>query len=146
MKLKLLTAGLTMAVLSSCSHMGRNELRSVSPMAERVHKALDETVIPEVDLENVTVQDALNIWSTESRTYHPQHFKFEHIISYPMVFTQGTAKPVAAAQSFLKVTVRRKNITSKRLLDEICQQANLTWTITGRVILIQAASQSATGQ
>jgi hypothetical protein len=35
------------------------------------------------------------------------------------------------------VTVRRKNITSERLLDEICQQSNSTWTILGRVIVVK---------
>jgi len=137
MKWKLIVAGVAVAVCSSCSHLGRNELRSSSPLSKQIHRALDETVIPEVDLENVSAVDALNTWSALSRTYHPQHFKFQHVVSYPVTYTQGATGTVAAGPGSAKVTVRRKNITSKRLLDEICHQSNLEWTIAGRVILVR---------
>ncbi len=107
---------------------------------------MKRTVIPEIDLENVKAEEALNIWSDKSRTYHPQHFQFKHIVVYPMTFSQGTAKPVASRGSAQIVTVRRRNITSKRLLDEICEQSNLTWTITGRVILIRPRGSVPDGQ
>ena len=107
---------------------------------------MDRTVIPEVDLQSVKAEEALKVWTEKSRTYHPQHFKFQHIVSYPMTFTQGPAKPAASRWSVQTVTVRRRNITSKRLLDEICQQSNLTWTIAGRVILIRPRDSLPEGQ
>ncbi len=137
MKLKLIIGCVVVALFSSCTHLGRNELPSSSPRAAQIHQALDQTVIPEVDLENVTPQKALAFWSAQSRAFHPQHFKFEHVVSYPVTFSPGTAKTAASRQKILRVTVRRKNITSKRLLDEICHQSNLVWTIAGRVILIK---------
>lgn len=136
-KLKLIIGCVIVAVCSSCAHLGRNEVASSSPRAKEIHKALNQTVIPEVDLEHVTAVEALNVWSELSRTYHPLHFKFQHVVSYPVTFAQGAAKPVAAPRNFPGVTVRRKNITSKHLLDEICHQSNLEWTIAGRVILIK---------
>ena len=136
-KLRLIIGCLAMAVLSSCSDLGRNESRSSSPRAEQIHQALEHTVIPEVDLENVTAEYALKTWSEKSQAAHPQHFKFQHVLSYPMILTQGTTKSMAAPTTVPRVTVRRRNITSKRLLEDICQQAKLTWTITGKVIVVR---------
>lgn len=90
-------------------------------------------------------EDALKSWEDMSRTYHPQHFKFTHVISYPITYTVQTTAPgetrrvptATAVPTQTKVTVRRKNITSKQLLDEICHEANLAWTIMGRAIVIK---------
>ena len=106
---------------------------------------MNETVIPEVDLENVPAEDALKFWEGTSRTYQPQHFKFVHVMSYPITYTVQTTAPgetrkvptAAPAPVQHKVTVRRKNITSEQLLDEICHEANLVWTIMGRAIVIK---------
>jgi hypothetical protein len=125
--------------------MGRSELPSSSPRAAEIQKALDQTVIPVVDLENMKAEDALKSWEDMSRTYHPQHFKFVHVMSYPITYTVQTTAPgetrrvptAAAVPTQAKVTVRRKNITSKQLLDEICHEANLVWTIMGRAIVIK---------
>ena len=141
MNLKLIIGCVIVAVCSSCAHLGRNELASSSPRAKEIHKALDQTVIPEVDLENVTAAEALNVWSELSRQHHPLHFKFQHTLSYPMTFVQGKAGTVTVPQ-IPKVTVRRKNITSKHLLDEICHQSTLLWTIAGRVILVKPGGPS----
>jgi len=115
---------------------------------------MNRTVIPEVDLENVKPDDALKFWDAMSTNYHPQHFKFVHVVSYPVTYTvQPTvssathqAPAVILAPTPHKVTVRRKNITSKRLLDEICHQANLTWTIMGREIVIRPRLPGADAQ
>ncbi|HUJ10212.1 MAG TPA: hypothetical protein VL171_09315 [Verrucomicrobiae bacterium] len=139
-----LIIGFTVAVLlASCSDLGQNEQRSVSPRAKEIRAALNHTVIPEIDLENVTPEEALRVWAEKSREYHPLHFKFQHVLSYPMTFSQGTLTTGATSGRSPKVTVRRKNITSKRLLDEICQEANLVWTITGRVIVIRPQTTTA---
>src|ERR1700687_3842657 len=87
MKRELILGCLAMAVFSSCSHLGQSELPSSSPRAQEIRTAMDRTVIPEVDLENVKVEAALKFWDETSRTYHPQHFKFVHVISYPMTYT-----------------------------------------------------------
>ena len=137
MKLKLIIGCVVVAVCTSCAHLGRNELPSSSPRANEIHKALDETVIPEVDLENVTPEEALRVWAELSREYHRLHFKFQHILSYPVTYTQGTTQSTTVAPTLPKVTVRRKNVTSGTLLDEICHESNLMWTIAGRVILIK---------
>ncbi len=102
-------------------------------------------MIPLVDLENVKTEDALKFWEDMSRSYHPQHFKFVHIMSYPITYTVQTTAPgqtrkvptTTPVVTQPKVTVRRKNITSKELLDEICHEANLVWTIMGRAIVIK---------
>lgn len=154
MKPRLIIGCALVAIVSACSHLGRNELQSSSPRAEEIRTAMNQTVIPEIDLDNVSAEDALNVWSLDSRTYHPQHFKFQHIVSYPVSYSvqptgQGSRRTVAASASLAnapKVTVRRKHITSKRLLDEICRQANLTWTIAGRVILIRPRGSPPNGQ
>ena len=114
---------------------------------------MNRTVIPQVDLENVKPEDALKFWTEASSTAHPQHFKFQHVLSYPMVYSKATAASAAqnlpaipATVALHNVTVRRKNITSKRLLDEICHQANLSWIIAGKVILVKPAVPSPDGQ
>jgi len=140
-KQELILGCLVMAVFSSCSHLGQSEQPSSSPRADEIRAAMNRTVIPEIDLENVKAEDALKYWQETSRTYHPQHFKFVHVMSYPTSFTvpgaTGNASAVVPAPTLHKVTVRRKNITSKRLLDEICHQANLVWTIMGRAVVIE---------
>jgi len=137
MKLRFFIGCLIVAVGASCTHLGRNELPSSSPRANEIHKALNETVIPEVDLEKVSADQALRIWSDLSRQHHPLHFKFQYIWSSPVMSAQGTPQAAATPQDLPKVTVRRRNVTSKRLLDEICGEANLQWTIAGRVILVK---------
>jgi hypothetical protein len=115
---------------------------------------MNQTVIPMVDLENVNVEDALKFWEGTSRTYHPQHFKFVHVISNPITYTVQTtasgathnAPVIVPAPTLSKVTVRRKNITSKQLLDEICHEANLVWTIMGRAIVVKPGPAVTDGQ
>jgi hypothetical protein len=108
--------------------------------------AMDQTVIPEVDFQSLKAEEALHVWSEKSRTYHLKHFKFQHILSYPMTFTQGAAKRSAAPLRAPTVTVRRRNITSKRLLDEICRQSDMVWTISGKMILVRPRSSLPNGQ
>jgi hypothetical protein len=143
---KLIVSCAAVAVFASCSHLGRNEQKSSSPRAAEIRAAMDRTVIPQVDLENVKAEDALKFWSTTSRTYDLRHFKFQHLLSYPTVVSQGKVTMSSLPDRTPKVTVRRKNITSKRLLDEICGQANLVWMITGRVVLVRPRSAPADGQ
>lgn len=142
----ILGAALVAALFASCSHLGRNEQKSLSPRAEEIRAAMERTVIPQVDLENVKAEDALKFWSEKSRTYDPRHFKFQHLLSYPMVVSQGTVTMSAPSDREPKVTVRRKNITSKRLLDEICGEANLVWMIAGRVVLVRPRGAPVVGQ
>jgi hypothetical protein len=141
---------MAVAILSSCAtQSGRNELPSSSPRAAEIHKALNRTVIPQVDLENVSLEDAIKVWAETSRQYHRLHFEFRHTISYPMTFSMRPTKQGASTVSPRappKVTVRRKNITSGHLLDEICHQANFTWTIMGRVIVIRPGASTSDGQ
>ena len=147
MKLKLvLGCALAAVILASCTNLGRNELRSYSPRAKEIRTALNRTVIPDVDLESVKAEDALNVWQEKSREYHPLHFKFQHVVAYPMTFAPGQTPTTTAPISTSKITVRRRKITSKRLLDEICGQANMTWTITGRVITVQPRTTPAVSQ
>ena len=150
MKRELLIAGVAVAVLTSCAtQRGRNELPSSSPRAAEVHKALKEAVIPQVDLENVSLEDAIKFWAEASRQYHPLHYEFRRVISYPMTFSMHSTKEGASPTRLRrpsKVTVRRKRITSGRLLDEICHQANFTWSIVGRVIIIKPAASTSGGQ
>ena len=144
-KRKVIVSCLVVALFSSCSNLGRNELPSSSPRAPEIRKAMNQTVIPEVDLENVKLEEALQIWSQASRSYHPQHFEFRYMISYPMTYSMQPTKAgglpnvvsAAAPQNTARVIVRRKNITSARLLGEICRQSNFTWAILGRVIVVK---------
>lgn len=142
MKRELIIACLAVTMFSSCAHTGRNELPSSSPRATEIRNALNQTVIPLVDLENVKVQDALKFWSNQSKANHRQHFDFRHVISYPTIYStqptkQGGRAATASVAAPAMVTVRRKNITSEQLLDEICQQSNYVWTILGRMIVIK---------
>jgi hypothetical protein len=149
MKRELIAACLTIAICSSCAtHSGQNELPSSSPRAPEIQKALNQTVIPEIDLEYVTPEYAVKMWAEMSQRYHPQHFEFRHAISHPLVFAPQTPKQgepraassTAPSQPVVHVTVRRKNITSARLLDEICQQSSYVWTIMGRIIVLKPRS------
>jgi DNA-binding helix-hairpin-helix protein with protein kinase domain len=137
----LIIACVAAAVVSTCAaHQGRNELPSSSPRAAAIQKSLDQTVIPKVDLENVSLESALKTWHEASRDSHPQHFDFRYAISHPTTFSSEPARQgasAASASNTAKISVRRKNITSARLLDEICQQANVSWVIMGRVIVVQ---------
>ena len=134
---KLITGCALVAVFASCSHLGRNEQKSSSPRAAEIRAAMERTLIPQVDLENVKAEDALKFWSEMSRTYDPRHFKFQHLLSYPMVISKGTVTMSSLPDRTPKVTVRRKNITSKQLLDEICGESKLVWMIAGRVVLVR---------
>lgn len=147
MKRELIIACVAVTVLSSCATpLGRNELPSSSPRSAEIHKALNQSVIPEVDLENVSLEDAIRVWAETSREYHPLHFEFRHVISYPMTFTMQPTKQVPTRTAPPRVTARRKNITSRRLLDEICHQANFVWTIMGRMIVIKPGGSASDGR
>jgi len=145
-KRELLIACVGLIVVTSCAtQRGRSELPSSSPRAAEIHKDLRQTVIPSVDLEDASLEDSLKVWAELSREYHPLHFEFKHVISYPMTYSRqttpegGTRNVVTAVRPRVvpKITVRRKKITSAHLLDEICHQANFNWIIMGRVIVIK---------
>jgi hypothetical protein len=146
MKLQVIIACAVVALFSACSHLGQNEQKSASPRAAEIRAAMNRTVIPEVDLQSVKAEDALKFWSENSRTYDPRHFKFQHLLSYPAVYSKGTVAMSALPERTPKVTVRRRNITSERLMDEICTQANLEWMIAGRVVLVRPRSTPVNAQ
>jgi hypothetical protein len=136
-------------VLSSCStYQGRNELPSSSPRAPEIQTAVDQTVIPEIDLENVSLESALKTWRAASLNNYALHFDFRYAISHPITFTSQPVQPGAApsvppaapAPTPARITVHRKNIASARLLDEICQQAGYSWLIMGRVIVVRPSA------
>ena len=145
MKRTVILGCLTAMLGLSCSHLGQNEVRSSSPRAPEIQKALNQTVIPEAVLDNVKIDEALQFWSRESQEHHPLRFEFRYLISYPMTYSMTPARPGETSRmvpstvtpSAARVNVRRKNITSARLLDEICRQANFSWTILGRVIVVK---------
>ena len=137
MKRELIIACVGLAVVTSCATRGRNELPSSSPRAAEIQKNLNQTVIRSVDLENASLENALKVWTELSRQSHPLHFDFRHVISYPMTYSKQSAAPGGVRTAVPKVTVRRKNITSAHLLDEICHQANFVWVIMGRVIVVK---------
>jgi hypothetical protein len=149
-KRELTIALLAAAILSACAtHQGRNELPSSSPRAKDIQKSLDQTVISEVDVESVSLDDALKAWHDASQASHVSHFDFRYAVSHPMTFVSRPttqAAPATAPATPAKITVRRKNITSARLLDQICRQANCTWVIMGRVIVIQPRDTTAAAQ
>ena len=138
-------------VCAGCATRGQQEMPSHSPIVRQIRARLDSAVIPKVDLENVRVDQALIYWAAESRNYQPMHAKFQYVPTFPppaknSVATAGPATndTQSAALDYLpKVTVHRRSITSKRLLDSICHQANLVWTITGAVIIITPSSTPA---
>jgi hypothetical protein len=138
------------AILSACAtHQGRNELPSSSPRAPAIQRTLDRTVIPEIGLENVSLESALTAWHAASTASHPLHFDFRYALSHPANFSSQPTTQAAPATSPAtppKITVHRKNITSARLLDEICQQSNCAWLIMGRVIVIRPRDTAVTAQ
>jgi hypothetical protein len=144
----LMIACVAVAVFSSCAtHSERNELPSSSPRAPDIQQSLDQTVISEIDLENESLEDALKAWHKASLGNHPQHFDFRYAISHPLTFSsqpvrQGVA-PTASAPTPARITVRRKNITSARVLDEICEQSGNSWIIMGRVIVVRPGAATA---
>jgi hypothetical protein len=136
------------AILSACAtHQGRNELSSSSPRAPEIQKSLDQTVIPEIDIESVSLENAVKAWHDASSANHRVHFDFRYAISHPMVFNStptATAPPAGSPAKPVRISVRRKNITSGRLLDEICQQAKYKWIIMGRVIVLRPGDAAQT--
>ena len=143
----LVIALLAAITLSACAtHQGRTELRSSSPRAKDIQKSLDQTVISKVDVEGVSLEDALKAWHDASQASHATRFDFRYTISHPIRFVSRPttqAAPTTAPATPPKITVRRKNITSARLLDEICRQSNCTWVIMGRVVAIQPRDPAA---
>jgi hypothetical protein len=152
MKRSLIIGCLAATILSACAtHQGRNELRSSSPRAKDIQKSLDHTVISKVDVEGVSLEDALKAWHDASQASHATRFDFRYTISHPIKFVSRPTTPAAPATAPAratapKITVRRKNITSARLLDEICRQSNCTWVIMGRVVVIQPRDKAAADQ
>jgi len=138
MKREWIIGCLSICLLSSCANnTARNEIASSSPRATAIHKALRETVIPQVDIEYASVEDAIKVWASSSRDNHPLHFNFAHTLTYPMNFSIQPRKQTTSTVAVPKVTVRRRNITSEQLLDEICRESNFIWTIMGKVIVIK---------
>jgi len=153
-KRQLIIGCLTAALLAACAtQQGRNELPSSSPLANRIQTALNETVISEIEIQDMPLEKAAKEWQRASLKSRHQQFNFRYAISHPMVFSSRPAGPGgvqnSAATSTLssaRITVRRKNITSERLLDEICQQANYSWIIMGRVIVLRPGAASSATQ
>jgi hypothetical protein len=147
MKREWIIGCLSIALLSSCATgKARNELASSSPRAAEIHKALRQTVIPQVDLEYVSAEEAIKYWASASRDNHPLHYDFNHTITYSMTFSIQPRSRHTSAVVVPKVTVRRKNITSEQLLDEICRESNFVWTILGKVIIIKPNPVAADAQ
>jgi hypothetical protein len=125
-----------LAVLTACAHFGERELPSPTPRAAEINTAMDAALIPQIDLRRVPAGAAVQAWSEANRTAHPQPFTVKYFIVRPTTFTAGTATPAPALKKEPMVTVRRKNVTSKKLLNEICRQADWVWMVRGKTIVI----------
>lgn len=130
-----MTGCAALAVCAACSQLGQRELPSLTPRAAQINTAMDAVLIPQIDLQRVPAGEALQAWSEASRTAHPQPFAVKYVILRPTTFTQE-AKRATPSKKDPTVTVRRKNISSKWLLNDICRQADWVWMVRGKTIAI----------
>ena len=51
------------ALVSACAtQRWRNELPSASPLATQIHESLNQTVISQVEIQNLTLEKAMKTW------------------------------------------------------------------------------------
>ena len=94
--------------------------------------ALDYTVIPAVTLQGADVMAALSAWARESRGHNSHRTPFFYACS---VATPAPG-PDGVVPAPARITLSLKNVTSRRLLDEICRQGGLVWWVERKTIMI----------
>jgi len=130
-------AGCAVLVLSTaCAHFGDRELASPLPHAAEVSAAMNSAVIPQIDLQRVPAGAAVKAWAEASRAAQPRVFNISYAIVQPTAFTVRPMTPQVVPEKQPTVTVRRKKVTSRWLLNEICRQTDWYWVVRGRTILI----------
>ncbi|HVM63154.1 MAG TPA: hypothetical protein VMV72_20005 [Verrucomicrobiae bacterium] len=150
MKRQLIIGCVAATLVSACAtHQWRNELPSSSPLAARIQNALNQTVISQVEIQNLTLEKTMKMWQKLSVGSHHQAFDFHYVISHPVSYTSqpiqqsgAQGAPAVSTLGSVRITILRKNITSARLLDEICGQANYSWIIMGREIVLRPGTAS----
>ena len=136
MKLKILTICTAVAVCAACANVGQRQLSSTTPRAAEINAEMDSALIEQVDLQRLPAGAAVKAWAEASRAAHPRPLLLKYAIVYPTTFTE---RPVTEAKPRAKeptVTVRAKNVTTKWLLNEICQQLDWYWVIREKTVLI----------
>ena len=137
MKSKKLMIGCAAVVaFTACSHLGQRELASSTPRAAHINAAMDSAMIAQIDLQRVPAEAALRAWFDASRVAHPQPVTVKYILVHPTTFTQRSATQAKPPKKTPMVTVRKRNVTSKWLLNEICRQADWVWTVRGGEVAI----------
>ena len=130
-------AGCCLIALGACAHQAQPGPQRMAPLrkgqpVETVDAALDYTVIPAVTLQGADVMAALSAWARESRGHNSHRTPFFYACS---VATPAPG-PDGVVPAPARITLSLKNVTSRRLLDEICRQGGLVWWVERKTIMI----------
>jgi len=135
-------------VLISCSTASDREVPGANPYPNRVQAYLDRTMIPEVSLKGVPVEEAVSLWVESVRRFSPDGRGCSVVMRLGTTPDQGLpAMPGANAPDKVvppldpdepspRVTISGKNMNARQLLNEICKQAGAYWRIERKCIVI----------
>jgi len=137
---------LFVVALTSCISRRSCELRHSHPNPEAVKQSLREIIFPDVEMRFATLHDALELLIHDTQEYdtkgvHPKLWYSPDVVAMveapldPFAEQQG---PQITISNYPKMKNNSgiKNMNYLDLLEEICRQANLEWSITPETILI----------
>jgi hypothetical protein len=123
---------LLLPILCGCSRGPKIAASHNQPNPQRVRDQLASTTIRDVRLNNVPHADAVAFWMKATQENDPQHR------GVSCVFAGDT-------HTHVTVDIVTNSVSALDLLNDICRQADLVWSLTPGCMVIRPANQPGAG-
>ena len=117
------------------SEPASDEVIALSDSAQSVRSMLNETIIPDIDLDNATLEEAMDHLRLLARENDPQ-LNLSFIIRRPRISSTDSLSPEMILSDKHQITIYEKNITLTKALNLICLKGNYRWKNTEHGILL----------
>jgi len=119
------------------SEPASDEVIALSDTERLIRSMLNELVIPIMDLDNATLEEAIdNVLGLQPRELDPQQRTLSYIIRRPRTFSTDPLDPEISLSYQQPITIYEKNITLTKALNLICLKTHYRWEITDHGILL----------
>ena len=125
-------------LFASCATPQSRELSHSHPDPEQVKQALRDIVIPHVAMHNATIHDAVAFLSKASIEHDSKGVSLVLSLSPEVPASSLSEDPFSEPDVYIgpHITIADSRMTYFDLLEEICRQADLVWTITPKCLFI----------
>lgn len=113
-----------------------DEVIALSDTERSVRSILNNLVIPVVDLDKATLEEAIDFLRQQMQELDPQQRSFSCIIKHPQISSTDPLDPEVILPDRPPITIYEENISLTKSLHLICKEVNCRWEIAEHGIIL----------